>query len=211
MAAALKDYAVRWKGKSVGLLGGSFNPAHDGHLHISREALERLGLDAVWWMVSPQNPLKPVEGMAPFEERLQSAEEMTQDFPNILPVTIEKEIGSRYTSETLKILCEAMPKTRFVWLMGADNLLQIHQWENWQSIFHTMPVAVLDRPPAGQSDRPCPAAEAFTDGRIPEQNAADLAGMKPPCWTVLHIPLHPLSATEIRKQRLRGESGAAKS
>jgi nicotinate-nucleotide adenylyltransferase len=197
----LEQYSGEWRGRKVGILGGSFNPAHDGHLHISREALDRLKLDAVWWMISPQNPLKSEAGMAPFEERLNSAREITRDHPQIVPVTIEQQINTRYTSETLRILCEALPDTKFVWLMGADNLLQIHKWENWRSIFETLPIAVMDRPPAGQSETPCPASEQFAKMKMPENRAPDLAETRPPCWTILHIPLHPLSATEIRARR----------
>ena len=136
---------MRRPARRIGILGGSFNPAHDGHRHISLEALKRLRLDEVWWLVSPQNPLKPQEGMAPFEDRIEKAKSVA-DHPRIRVTDIEKGFATTYTAETLARLCRRFPNQRFVWLMGADNLSQISRWNRWTRIFHTVPVAVFDRP-----------------------------------------------------------------
>src|SRR5205814_9002 len=119
---------------TVGLLGGSFNPAHEGHRHISLYALKMLGLDAVWWMVSPQNPLKSKKDMAPLKTRMQSARDVSRH-PKIFVTDIETHLGTQYTADTLSSLQEHFPRTKFVWLMGTDNLRQIHRWQEWQSIF----------------------------------------------------------------------------
>ncbi|MEL0144019.1 MAG: nicotinate-nucleotide adenylyltransferase, partial [Alphaproteobacteria bacterium] len=122
--------------RRIGLLGGSFNPAHDGHRYISVEALKRLGLDEVWWLVSPQNPLKPESGMAPFAQRLEYARQIVRH-PRIRVSAIEAEMGTRYTANTLESLVQLYPAAKFVWLMGADNLVQISAWRDWSKIFHT--------------------------------------------------------------------------
>ena len=132
-------------GSHIGLLGGSFNPAHEGHLEISLLALEKLSLDCIWWMVSPQNPLKPKKGMASISERLSTARSAADD-PRISVTDIETELGTLYTADTLLALRDHFSETRFVWLMGADNLLQMHHWQKWSKIFYTVPVAVFARP-----------------------------------------------------------------
>jgi nicotinate-nucleotide adenylyltransferase len=128
----------------VGILGGSFNPAHEGHLHISLLALKLLKLDEVWWMVSPQNPLKSADGMAPLEDRLTEARALVRH-PNIRITDIESRLGTTNTAESLAVLKRGFPKTRFVWLMGADNLKQISRWHQWTRIFNQVPIAVFDR------------------------------------------------------------------
>ncbi len=133
-------------GRRIGLLGGSFNPAHGGHLHISRLALSRLDLDEVWWLVSPQNPLKPAAGMAPFAERLAQAADIAAADRRIKVSDIEARLGTRYTADTLKALTRRFPRARFVWLMGGDNLAQLPYWKRWQDIVGTVPIAVFDRP-----------------------------------------------------------------
>ena len=129
----------------TGLLGGSFNPAHRGHVHVSREAIRRLGLDEVWWLVSPGNPLKPKAGMAPLAARFASALEMARG-QRIRPTAIEGELGTVYTVDTLAALVRRFPKRRFIWLMGADNLAQFHLWRDWRSIAREVPIAVIARP-----------------------------------------------------------------
>jgi nicotinate-nucleotide adenylyltransferase len=131
--------------KRVGLLGGSFNPAHEGHRRISLFAAQALGLDEVWWLVSPGNPLKARDGMAPLAARLASAQRMARRAP-ILPTTIEAELGTRFTTDTLARLVRHYPRHRFIWLMGADNLAQFHRWKRWQRIARTVPIAVIARP-----------------------------------------------------------------
>ena len=188
---------ARWAGRTVGLLGGSFNPAHDGHRYISLMALKRLGLDAVWWMVSPQNPLKPTKGMAPLHQRVQSARDVS-NHPQIIPTDIEQHLNTRYTADTLAKLRRHFSQTNFVWLMGTDNLLQVHKWQDWEDIFYSVPVCVLDRPPRGNSLKACVAADRFRDRMIPESAAKTLKDRPLPAWTILHIPLNNLSATAIR-------------
>ena len=132
-------------GLTIGLFGGSFNPAHSGHLDLSLAALRHLGLDYVWWLVSPQNPLKPVNGMAPFAERFAGARAIARH-PRLIVTDIETSLGTVYTAQTLRRLAARFPRLRFVWLMGADNLATIHRWRDWQDIFERVGVAVFDRP-----------------------------------------------------------------
>jgi len=198
----------RRRGLLVGLLGGSFNPAHEGHRHISLLALKRLRLDAVWWLVSPQNPLKPVAGMAPIAARLEGARTVARH-PRIKVTDIEGRLGTTYTAETLKRLRQRLPQVRFVWLMGADNLAQIHKWKDWQRIFHTVPVAVLARPSYCLKALASDAAHRFVRNRVPESASGQLGLRRLPAWTFLVGPLSPLSATAIRAQRRSPRSGRA--
>lgn len=196
----LKHSAI-WRGLNIGLLGGSFNPAHDGHKHLSELALKRLNLDCVWWLVSPQNPLKSPDDMAPLADRLHSAKKIIAGHPRLLATDIEQETGSTYTAHTLAALHTRFPGARFVWLMGSDNLHQIHLWQDWITIFETTPVAVFARPPAGSALVPCPAATAYAKNRVTGPKIRQLARLTPPAWGLLHTPLNPLSATEIRTGR----------
>jgi nicotinate-nucleotide adenylyltransferase len=185
-------------GQRIGLLGGSFNPAHGGHRFISKEALRRLQLDAVWWLVSPQNPLKPKAGMAPLAERLASARAAAAGHPQIRATDLEAVLGTLYTLDTLRALRARFPRVRFVWLMGADNLAQIDRWAGWQRIFHRVPVAVFDRPSYSIRAVTAKAAHRFRRARLPERDAGRLAELDPPAWVFLHQPQDPRSATEIR-------------
>lgn len=188
-------------GLRIGLLGGSFNPAHEGHRHISFFALQRLRLDAVWWLVSPQNPLKPVEGMASFEDRFASAEAIARH-PKILVSDIESRLETRYTIDTLRALRFRKGKHRFVWIMGADNLIQLPRWRDWKPICELMPIAIFARPGYSQRSLFGPAAHRYRRHRLPDRAAAGLVGHKAPAWVFLHTPLHPASATEIRAKQL---------
>jgi len=188
-----------WRGLKIGLLGGSFNPAHDGHRHISLEAIKRLKLDAIWWLVSPQNPLKSSKDMAPQAERYQSALKASHH-PRIIPVTLESDLKTKYTAQTLKKLMAHFPATNFVWLMGADNLHQFHKWDKWKTITKTMPICILDRPPYGNTVKQSIAGATISKYKIPENKAHELCLLKAPAWSILHIPLNPLSATDIRKK-----------
>ena len=187
-------------GPRIGLLGGSFNPAHEGHRHISLFALQRLRLDAVWWLVSPQNPLKPVEGMASLDERIASAESVARH-PRIEVSDIESRMGTRYTADTLQALRRCYAKHRFVWIMGADNLIQLPRWRDWTAIVEMVPIAVFARPGYSQRSLFGAAAHRFRRNRLPDHAAASLADRKAPAWVFLHTPLHPASATEIRAKR----------
>lgn len=193
----------------IGILGGSFNPAHRGHLDISLRALRQLGLDQVWWMVSPQNPLKPVDGMAPFAERLAAARRMARD-PRIRVTDIEQRLGSRHTAHSLKLLRRRFPETRFVWLMGADNLVQIARWRDWQQIFHLVPIAVFDRPSYCFRALAAKAARRFARYRLKEGAGRRLAMSEPPAWLFVHGRLNPISATEIRRHRSGTRSATTK-
>ena len=188
----------------VGLLGGSFNPAHEGHLHIARLAVERLGLDEVWWLVSPGNPLKPAAGMAPLAERFASAAARAGRAMRV--TDIERDLGTRYTAEALQRLKARYPRLSFVWLMGADNLAQIPAWKDWSSIFRTVPVAVFARPLYLASALSGAASVRFRDGRLPERAARSLARHRPPAWMFIHSRLVAASASAIRarKQASRG-------
>lgn len=181
----------------VGLLGGSFNPAHGGHRHVSVTALRRLRLDQVWWLVSPQNPLKPRAGMAPQDQRIARAARVARH-PRIRVTGLERALGTRYTADTLAKLRPRFPRVRFVWLMGADNLLQIRQWRHWADIFATTPIAIFDRHPYSFKALAGPAARRFARWRRPERQAAHLAEVQPPAWIFLHTRLHPASATALR-------------
>lgn len=133
-------------GLKIGLLGGSFNPAHAGHLYVAETALKRLGLDYVWFLVAPQNPLKPSRGMLPFEKRLASARALAGRHPRLKVTDLEQKIGSRYTIDTIRALNARFPRVAFVWLMGSDNLTQFHRWRHWEEIVERLPVAVVLRP-----------------------------------------------------------------
>jgi nicotinate-nucleotide adenylyltransferase len=196
-------------GARVGLLGGSFNPAHAAHREISLSALRRLRLDAVWWLVSPQNPLKPASGMADMAERKASAQRQAAGHPAIRVTTLESLLGSVYTAETLAALLRLFPKVRFVWLMGADNLCQIDRWQQWQKIFHLLPVAVFDRPPYSMKATSAKAARRFAGQRLPESSARFLPLTPPPAWVYIHCRKNPLSATRIRATRPDWPGGGA--
>jgi nicotinate-nucleotide adenylyltransferase len=182
------------------LLGGSFNPAHEGHRHISLLALKHLGLDEVWWLVAPQNPLKSTTDMAPFEDRLEAAGLFARH-PAIRVTNIEKRLGTRYTVDTLMALKFCFPRVQFVWLMGADNLAQMSRWRRWTRIFNLVPIAVFDRAPYSFAALAGKAAHAFARFKRRARTAHDLVELKPPAWIFFHTRLHPDSATSIRARR----------
>jgi len=198
-SAALSPCAGLWRGARVGLLGGSFNPAHEGHLHMSLQALRRMRLDSVWWLVSPQNPLKPQAGMAPFTDRLAGARKQARH-PRIHVTDMEARAGVRFSVETIDRLLSRCRKARFVWLMGADNWAGFHTWKNWQKIARRIPIAILDRPgysiPALRGE----AALKLQHSRIPEGRAVDLPAREGDAWCFLRIPRHTASATAIRQK-----------
>lgn len=188
-----------WAGLKVGLLGGSFNPAHEGHLHISELALNLLGLDCIWWMVSPQNPLKSTTGMAEAKKRLDFARKVANN-PRIVVTDIESRLGTQYTADTLEKLHTRFPRTVFVWLMGADNMHQIHRWQRWEDIFSTTAVAVFNRPPFTQAISNAKAANRYRAAMLPPDKSRHLVNLAPPVWTLFHTPLNPQSATDIRSK-----------
>ena len=186
----------------IGLLGGSFNPAHDGHRHIAELALKLLGLDEVWLLVTPQNPLKPTAGMAPFAERLAGAALAAGDHPRIRAAAIEARLGTRFTADTVRALVRRLPRARLVWLMGADNLVQVSRWSRWMRIFRALPVAILARGPYCERALAAKAARRLVRFRLRSDRVRGLAGRESlPAWAFLHIRRHPASATAIRAAR----------
>ena len=183
-------------GMCIGLLGGSFDPPHAGHVHITREALKRFGLDAVWWLVSPGNPLK-TRGPAPLDRRMAAARAIMRH-PRVEVTDIEARLGTRYTAETLAALFARYPGVRFIWLMGADNLASFHRWENWQWIMENVPVGVLARPGQQISARMSPAAARFERYRLRGREAARLCVAEPPAWCFVNVPMVDISSTAIR-------------
>lgn len=190
------DYPLTGPGQVVGLLGGSFDPAHEGHAHITREALKRFGLDRVWWLVSPGNPLKP-KGPAPLERRMARAR-LVMDHPRVDVTDIEARLGTRYTAETLARLRALYPDVRFVWLMGADNLAQFHLWQDWRAIMETVPVGVLARPGQRISARMSRASALYARYRIPGSQSQLLAQAKAPAWCFVNVAMTDASSTAIR-------------
>ena len=184
-------------GLRIGLFGGSFNPAHDGHLHVAETALQRLQLDWVWWIVARGNPLKEEHGV--FARRVASARAMA-GHPRMRVSTIEAELGINYTRDLLPELTRRAPAARFVWIMGADNLSGFHRWGGWAEIAQTVPVAVVARPNAGPKARLSKFARRFAGARISEAEAPRLAFMEAPAWVFLTARWHPASSTALRRR-----------
>lgn len=184
-------------GGRIGLLGGSFNPAHAAHLHISLIALRRLKLDAVWWLVSPQNPLKSDTDMAPLVKRLERAREIATH-PDIFVTAIETALGTRFTVDTVNALKQQFPKARFVWLMGGDNLAAFHRWRRWEDIAKAVPIAVIARPRFTTRALASPAAQQLRAARKDVADAVTLADAAAPAWVFIQERLDPTSATAIR-------------
>ena len=182
----------------IGLLGGSFNPAHDGHRHIARTALKRLRLDQVWLLVSPGNPLKPAAGMMALPKRLASARGIA-DGRRIIATDIERHLGTRYTADTLAALQRRFPRARFVWLMGADNLVQLPHWRRWRRIVAKTPFAVMPRPTYNHAALAAKAARRLRSWRAPSRRAPVLASLPAPAWTFLDMRQNDSSATRLRQ------------
>lgn len=184
-------------GQVIGLLGGSFDPPHEGHVHISREALRRFGLDQVWWLVSPGNPLKD-HGPAALAERMAAARALLHH-PRLHVSDVEAQIGSRHTAQTLAALQGARPDLRFVWLMGADNLVQFDRWQRWREIMERVPVGILARPGLRLDARNAKAARVFRQVRLPARESRRLGRLDPPGWCFLNIPMKEISSTRLRQ------------
>lgn len=185
------------RGLTIGLLGGSFNPPHEGHRHISLEAMRRIGLDRVWWLVTPGNPLKNNNGLPPIEERAAACAAIA-DHRRIAITTIEQQIGSSYTANTIEHLVRKARGANFVWLMGGDNLADFHNWDRWRDIAAMTPIAVLDRPGARHKALSSPAARFLAAHQVPPHAASALKLDAPPIWTYLDIPLSDTSSTALR-------------
>jgi nicotinate-nucleotide adenylyltransferase len=191
--------ALARAGGRIGLLGGSFNPAHQAHRHISLIALRRLKLDAVWWMVSPQNPLKSTAGMATLERRLEKAREVAAH-PDIHVSAPEVALGTQYTIDTIEALVATFPQAQFVWLMGGDSLASFHLWRRWKAIAKRLPIAVVARPGFTVRALASPAALYLDDARVDDADAAKLAGSRAPAWVFIRERLDPTSATALRNR-----------
>jgi len=186
-------------GRRIALQGGSFNPPHRAHLAVARTALARLGVDEVWWLVSPANPLKRAADLAPFDERLAAARALAAAEPRIVVTGFEAARRLTYTIDTARFVHRARPGVRFVFLMGADNLAGLHRWRDWRALARLMPIAIVDRPGASFAAMSAPAAIAFSRHRLPERLAGALADRPPPAWVFLHAPRDPISSTELRR------------
>ena len=185
-------------GMKIGLFGGSFNPPHAGHLLVSATALRRLGLDAVWWLVTPGNPLKENAGLPSLCDRMAAARAMIDD-PRIVVSDIEAHIGTRFTYDTIAYLKQRCPGVRFVWLMGADNLASFHRWQHWLEIASLVPFAVIDRPGSTLKAIASPAAQRLMPYRLRPQAARLLPLAGPPAWIFLHGRRSTLSSTALRE------------
>jgi len=202
--AALRTGFVLKPGMRVGLYGGSFNPVHEGHLHVARTAITRLGLDRVIWLVSPQNPLKASKDTAPLKQRLAEVARAVGGSQMIVS-DIETRLGSQYTIDTLRLLKARYPGVHFVWIMGADSLKDVHRWRGWTQLMREVPVAVVSRPWASLKARLSPAARRFAHYRRPAREAPLLATMKTPAWVYLRGPFNFASSTAMR-ERMRAKT-----
>jgi nicotinate-nucleotide adenylyltransferase len=192
------------KNRTIGILGGSFNPPHRGHLHISLMALKRIGLDEVWWLITPGNPLKDNSELNPLSLRVDRANRLIGD-PRIRISTFEADHGFTYTADTLDALAKHYPDARLVWLMGADNLAGFHHWERWRDIFNSCPIAVFDRPGYATKALASPAAKIFDRNRIDDADATLLKSIAAPAWAYLRGPTMAISSTLLRATQRQPE------
>ena len=191
---------LAFPGMRIGLFGGSFNPPHAGHVAASLTALKRLRLDRVWWLVSPQNPLK--QNAPPLEKRLAQARALIRD-PRLIATDIEAKLGTRYTADTLAALKLRYPSVRFVFIIGADNMAGLPRWKNWTGIMEQVPLAVVARPGYAFTVLNTKAAQRYSHARLPAEGAPLLAATPAPAWTFLLGRLDPSASREIRADRGR--------
>jgi nicotinate-nucleotide adenylyltransferase len=185
------------RGMVIGLFGGSFNPPHAGHALVAEIALRRLGLDQLWWMVTPGNPLKNRADLAPLATRIKACEALVSD-PRIKITAFEQSFGVTYTANTLRLIKAKNPLARFIWIMGADNLRSFHRWQNWRKIAETFPIAVIDRPGATLAYLSSTMAQAYSQARVDEDDAGILWTKTAPAWMFIHGPRSTLSSTALR-------------
>ena len=188
------------KGMSVGLFGGSFNPPHQGHELVAEIALRRLGLDQLWWMVTPGNPLKNHNELASLEERVALSRQIAPG-PRVKVTAFEAAHNLHYTAQTLAFVKARNPGVRFVWIMGADNLRHFHHWQDWRGIAQTFPIAVIDRPGSTLAYLSSKMAKTFSNARVAEEDAAVLPFLTAPAWTFIHGPRSSLSSSAIRSEQ----------
>ena len=184
-------------GQRIGIMGGTFNPPHAGHVLISETAIKRLRLDQLWWLVTPGNPLKSNGGLPPLQDRIAACRAMVHD-PRIKITGFEATLGTPYTAATLAFLTRRFPTARFVWVMGADNLAGFHRWQHWREIMQLMPVAVVDRPGWRHRAIAAKSAQTYRKAYVPDREAICLTVRKLPAWTLLAGPLSELSSTALR-------------
>lgn len=196
--------AYVWRGMRVGLLGGSFNPPHDGHLHISRAALRLLKLDAIWWLVSPGNPLKDAHSYAPLPQRLKNSQQLLMNEPRMLATDIEDALGTHRTIDSVRALKGCFPLTDFVFLMGSDNAQTFHKWHNWRDIADQVTLGVLARPPAAANTRNSPLRMDKHFRHISLSRAEPILLQSRLCIWMEQIPLHEQSSTRIRNAAKSG-------
>ena len=187
-------------GAKIGLFGGSFNPPHAGHVLVAELALERLGLDQLWWMVTPGNPLKDASELAPLSRRIALSEDLISD-KRIHVTAFEASYQVRYTADTLALVRQHNPDKHLVWVMGADNLMNFHHWQEWDEIARTYPIAVINRPGSNMAAADSVMAQQFSAARLPEADAAKLATQQAPAWVFIHGPQSELSSTQLREQQ----------
>jgi nicotinate-nucleotide adenylyltransferase len=188
--------------QKIGILGGSFNPAHEGHLSISKIALQRLNLDEVWWIISPRNPLKKYDILYDFEDRVSSAEKVI-DTNHISISRLEKNAQIKYTIGTVEYLNTRYLGTKFVWIMGADNLKEFHRWREWDKLALTVPIAIIDRPSSSLDVTSSLFANKYRKYRVDEADAQNLADKKKPAWVFLHSKLNDQSSSQLRNSGLK--------
>ncbi|SDE25170.1 nicotinate-nucleotide adenylyltransferase [Paracoccus isoporae] len=201
-----QGFPIAAPGQRIGLLGGSFDPAHEGHVRLTEEALKRFGLDRVWWLVTPGNPLKSRQP-APLAERVAHASRVMDD-PRVVVTGIEARLNTRLTVETIAALQRLYPQQRFVWLMGSDNLVQFGQWERWREIAARVPIGVLARPGTRLRARLSKAARIMARDRLPEDESERLGGAVPPAWVMVNMPMSNASSTAIRAARINRQDAA---
>jgi nicotinate-nucleotide adenylyltransferase len=190
------------RGLRIGLFGGTFDPPHAAHRAACLLAMQRLGLDRIWWLVTPGNPLKDTRGLAPLAERIAAANKLAHH-PRIVVTGVEAQMRTRYTHDTVRTLITRCPGVHFVWIMGADNLRSFHRWQKWRGIANLLPIAVVDRVGPSLYATAGTAAQALARFRIREEAAKSLARRRPPVWVFLHGLKSPLSSTALRALRRR--------
>ncbi len=192
------------RGRRIGLMGGSFNPPHAGHRHIAEEAIKRLRLDEVWWLLARHNPLKPADIYADHAQRLEQTQALARH-PRFRVLDIEWQLGISYTFDLLQVLHPLLRQGRCVWIMGADSFAGLHHWKRWREVAAMIPLAVFDRPGATLAALTCPAARLLRHARLPQRAAARLPETTPPAWAFLSIPRNPESSTHLRALAAAGQ------
>lgn len=184
----------------IGLLGGSFNPPHEGHLSLSRQALEILQLNQIWWLVSPQNPNKPSFNMQSFEKRFELCQEITKNDTNIICSNLERKNNQNYSYKSLSLIINQYPQNDFIWIIGADNLLNFHEWKNWQEIFETVKIAVVDRENFKEKSLNSAAALTYKNYKV---NSSEIFNHEAPSWCFLDIKKNNASSSKIRLEQMQ--------